>query len=86
MDASTLGIEQARSTLPTLVGEAQGGRSRIITKHGKPAAVLMPVALAAQAMKAAGRTASLTQLRGSGKGLWGKDVARTVDTLRDEWR
>lgn len=86
MDATTLGIEQARSTLPTLVGEAQGGRSRVITKHGKPAAVLMPVALAKQALKAAGRGTSLTQLRGSGKGLWGKDIGRAVDKLRDEWR
>jgi prevent-host-death family protein len=86
MDNTSLGIEQARAALPSLVSEAQGGRSRVITKHGKPVAMLVPVALAARAMKPARRAASLTQLRGSGRGLWGRNVGRAVAALRDEWR
>lgn len=33
----------------------------------------------------AGQQQSLLPLEGSGRGLWGKDSARTVRRLRDEW-
>lgn len=86
MDNNSLGIEQARATLPSLVAEAQGGRSRVITKHGKPVAMLVPIAASDAKLPAAKRTASLTLLRGTGRGLWGTSVGRTIDKLRDEWR
>jgi hypothetical protein len=28
---------------------------------------------------------SLVSLKGSGRGLWGRDPAKTIDALRDEW-
>jgi len=31
------------------------------------------------------RQKALTALAGSGKGMWGRDSARTVRRLRDEW-
>jgi prevent-host-death family protein len=75
------GVEDARSQLPTLLAEAERGRSTIITRHGRPIAAIVPV----------GRTAgpprqmSLLGLAGSGKGLWGKDSTKTLRKLRDEW-
>jgi prevent-host-death family protein len=37
------GVEDARSQLPTLLAEAERGRSTIITRHGKPIAAIVPV-------------------------------------------
>jgi len=75
------GVEDARSQLPTLLAEAERGRSTIITRHGRPIAAIVPVG------RAAGRSRqlSLLGLAGSGKGLWGKDSAKTLRKLRDEW-
>jgi prevent-host-death family protein len=80
---ATIGLEQARATLPELVTSAQAGRTRIITRHGKPAAALVPL----DQVQAAGSAGALEliALRGSGRGLWGPDAARTVDALRAEW-
>jgi prevent-host-death family protein len=75
------GAEEARNQLPELLTAAEQGRSTIITRRGKPVAALVPIgeysALAPQA--------PLLSLRGSGRGLWGKDSARTIARLRDEW-
>ena len=76
------GVEEARSQLPALLAEAERGRSTIITRHGRSIAAIVPVELAA----GESRQKSLIGLAGSGKGLWGKDSARTLRRLRDEWR
>lgn len=75
------GVEEARNQLPSLIVAAEKGQSTIITKHGKPVAALMPIG----AYGAAADQQSLTSLEGSGRGLWGKDSARTIHKLRDEW-
>jgi prevent-host-death family protein len=75
------GVEDARSQLPTLLAEAERGRSTIITRHGRPIAAIVPVGRAA----GQSRQLSLLGLAGSGKGLWGKDSAKTLRKLRDEW-
>jgi len=75
------GVEEARSQLPSLLEAAEKGQSTIITKHGRPVAALMPI----EAYGAAARQQSLMPLERSGRGLWGKDSARTLRKLRDEW-
>jgi prevent-host-death family protein len=75
------GAEEARNQLPELLEAAEHGRSTVITRHGRPVAALVPIA----AYGAAVRQQPLTPLKGSGRGLWGKDSTRTVRKLRDEW-
>jgi prevent-host-death family protein len=75
------GVEDARNQLPALLAEAEKGRATIITRHGRSIAAIVPIdrATAGQGQKA------LTRLAGSGKGLWGRDSARTLRRLRNEW-
>jgi prevent-host-death family protein len=75
------GAEEARDQLPDLLDAAEKGQSTIITRHGRPVAALVPI----EAYGAAMRQQPLTPLQGSGRGLWGRDSARTVRKLRDEW-
>jgi prevent-host-death family protein len=75
------GAEEARNRLPELLEAAEQGQSTIITRHGRPIAALVPV----EAYGAAVRQQPLTPVAGSGRGLWGKDSARTIRRLRDEW-
>ena len=76
----SIGLEQARLNLPSVVAQAHDGKISVITKHGKPFAAVVPVSMIPVA-----RTAGLLALRGSGKGLWGKSASRGIATLRDEW-
>jgi prevent-host-death family protein len=75
------GAEEARNQLPELLDSAEKGQSTIITRHGRPVAALVP----AEACHGAPRQQPLTALKGSGRGLWGKDSARALRKLRDEW-
>jgi len=75
------GAEEARNQLPDLLEAAEKGESTIITRHGRPVAALVPIEMY-------GSTAQqqpLMPLRGSGRGLWGKDSRRTLRKLRNEW-
>ena len=69
------GAEEARNRLPELLDAAEKGRSTIIMRRGRPVA---------GAGAAIGQQ-PLIPWQGSGRGLWGKDSARTVRRLRDEW-
>jgi len=75
------GVEDARNQLPALLAEAERGRSTIITRHGRAIAAIVPV----NSMADRPRQKSLLGLAGTGKGLWGKDSAKTLRKLRDEW-
>lgn len=75
------GVEDARSQLPSLLAEAQRGRSTLITRHGRPIAAIVPV----ERLAAGAPQMSLLGLAGSGKGLWGRDGAKALRKLRDEW-
>ena len=75
------GTEEARNQLPDLLDAAERGQSTIITRHGRPVAALVPIA----AYAATVHQQPLIDLEGSGRGLWGKDSARTIRKLRDEW-
>jgi prevent-host-death family protein len=73
--------EEARNQLPDLLDAAENGESTVITRHGRPVAALVPIAVYGAAV----RQQPLTPLMGSGRGLWGKDSSRTIRKLRDEW-
>lgn len=81
----TLGSEEARQQLPSLLDRARGGVATLVTRRGRPCAAIVPVSVLAQAMAVAPRGPSLTSLRGSGAGLWGEDAGRTIADARDEW-
>ena len=80
-NAPRKGAEEARNQLPDLLEAAENGRSTIITKHGRPVAALVPVG----EFVAGGRQQTLLSLEGSGRGLWGKNSARDIREIRDEW-
>lgn len=75
------GAEEARNQLPDLLEAAEGGKSTIITRHGRPVAVLVPI----DQYRSVARQASLVPLSGSGRGMWGKNSTRTIRELRKEW-
>ena len=75
------GAEEARNQLPELLTAAQQGRQTIITRHGRPVAVLTPVSASGEASS----QRSLLSLTGSGRGLYGRDSRVTLRRLRDEW-
>jgi prevent-host-death family protein len=74
-------VEDARNQLPALLAEAEKGRATIITRHGRSIAAIVPI----DRVTGGERQKSLAALRGSGKGMWGRDSARMLRRLRDEW-
>ena len=76
-----LGTEEARRRLPELLDRAHAGEASIIKKRGVPYAALVPLDRRLHEK----RGVSLIDLIGSGAGLWGDDVARTIADYRDEW-
>jgi prevent-host-death family protein len=85
MSQHTYGLEQARTHLPHIAAEAHAGYSTVITRHGKPVAVVVPVQEWQSGQSSRLRKGGVLSLRGSGRDLWSKDAARTVADLRDEW-
>jgi prevent-host-death family protein len=81
MDTQRKGAEEARSRLPDLLDAAEKGQSTVITRHGKPVAALVPI----KDYKERPRQLSILDLRGSGRGMWGKNSTETIRKLRDEW-
>lgn len=75
------GAEDARNQFPRLLEAAEEGQSTVITKRGRPVAALIPI----DDYAALVRQAPLMPLTGSGRALWGRNSARTIRKLRDEW-
>ncbi len=73
------GAEDARNQLPALLDAAERGESTIITRRGRPVAVLAPMDDARPVQQ------SLLTVAGTGRGLWGVDSAATIRKMRDEW-
>ena len=80
--SNRIGIEDASSQFASLLAEAEQGRSTIVMRHGRPIAAIVPVDRATGRL----RQKSLLGLAGSAKGLWGKDSAKSLRRLRDDWR
>jgi prevent-host-death family protein len=76
-----MGSEDARNDLPHLLQEAERGRSTVITRRGRAVAAVVPI----EAFAAQERQQPLSDLIGTGKGLWGRDSRVTLRKLRDEW-
>ena len=75
------GAEEARNQLPELLVAAQRGWQTIITRHGRPVAVLAPISSSGNA----NIQRSLLPLAGSARGLYGRDSRGALGRLRDEW-
>lgn len=84
-NTSQYGLEQARAQLPLIASEAVAGYSSVITRHGKPVAVVVPVAQWREEQARSLKQGGVLALRGSGRGLWPEGAASAVAQLRDEW-
>jgi prevent-host-death family protein len=73
------GAEEARNQLPSLLEDAERGRTTIITRRGRSVAALVPIDgfLGRPSQK------GLIDLIGSGKGMWARSAR--LRRLRDEW-
>jgi prevent-host-death family protein len=77
-----IGSEAARQNLPDILERAAKGETTVVTKRGRPVAAVVPFETG---VRSGARGPSLLALRGSGKGLWGKDPAKTILRGRKEW-
>jgi prevent-host-death family protein len=84
-DTPQYGLEQARAQLPLIASEAVAGYSSVITRHGKPVAVVVPVEQWREEQARTLKQCGVLALRGSGRGLWPEGAAPAVAQLRDEW-
>jgi prevent-host-death family protein len=75
------GAEEARAQLPELLERAHRGVPTLITKRGRPYAMLVPIEQA----RVSRRGVPVLSLAGTGAGLWGSAPTRTVAAMRDEW-
>jgi prevent-host-death family protein len=73
-------VAQAREQFPSLLEAAESGVQSVISRRGRPVAVLGPLDLRRPRHKVA-----LDSLIGSGAGLWGKSAGEHVHALRREW-
>jgi prevent-host-death family protein len=84
-DAPKYGLEQARAQLPLIASEAVAGYTSVITRHGKPVAVVIPVDQWRDQQARSLQQSGVLALRGTGRGLWPDGAAASVAQLRDEW-
>lgn len=75
----TRSVAQAREEFPSILEAAETGYETVITRRGKPVALIGPMSL----RRPRERT-PLDSLIGSGKHLWGH-ARQHVKALRDEW-
>ena len=78
---SSSGVEKTRPQQLSLLDRAHAGQAAIITRRGMSYAALVPI----EALPDAWPRPSVVALRGSGRGLWGKDAAAEVIRMRNEW-
>ena len=78
-DTPQYGLEQARAQLPLIASEAVAGYSSVITRHGKPVAVVVPVAQWRDQQIRSLKQGGVLALRGSGRGLWPEGAASALD-------
>ncbi|WP_353237644.1 type II toxin-antitoxin system prevent-host-death family antitoxin [Limnohabitans sp.] len=84
-DTAQYGLEQARAQLPLIASEAAAGYSTVITRHGKPVAVVVPVEQWREEQARSLKQGGVLALRGSGRSLWPQGAATAVAKLREEW-
>ena len=74
-------IPEAKGRLSELVRRAESGDEVVLTRHGVPAVRLVAVARMPSRDE---KRALLEALRGTGKGSFGPDAARSQDFLYDD--
>lgn len=79
MDVS---LTDAKARLTDLVRRAEEGEDVVLTRHGRPAARLVPVSPRPSKKE---KEALLDALLGAGKKDFGPDAARAADWLYDEF-
>jgi len=75
-------VSEAKGRLTDLVRRAEAGDEVVLTRHGRPAVRLVSVT---RDPTRAEKRALLEALRGSGKGAFGPDAARSQDFLYDDY-
>jgi len=73
--------KEVRKHFAQLLDAAENGTATIVTRWGRPIAVLVPIA----AYNLVGRQPSLLPLAGTGRGLWTRNSTKAIRKLRDEW-
>jgi prevent-host-death family protein len=73
-----INADDARRRFSELLNRAYNGEVSIIKKRGVPYAALVPL----DQQKNYAKGPSVLALRGSGKGLWGDDVTKTINEGR----
>ena len=76
-----ISVTEAKSRLTDLVRRAEAGDEVVLTRHGQPAARIVPIA---QKPSRNEREALLDALEGAGKADFGPDAARAADWLYDD--
>ena len=77
-----ISLSDAKAKLTDLVRRAEAGDEVILTRHGQPAARIIPVETKPTRAR---KRALLETLRGSGKAEFGPDAARSQDFLYDDY-
>jgi prevent-host-death family protein len=80
--AMEIPVSEAKGRLTDLVRRAEAGDEVVLTRHGRPAVRLVSVT---RDPPRAEKRALLEALRGSGKGAFGPDAARSQDFLYDDY-
>jgi antitoxin (DNA-binding transcriptional repressor) of toxin-antitoxin stability system len=84
--SNSTGAELARQELPAILDAAERGTATVVTRRGRAIAAVVPLHVLEEHRKdRVTRPASLLAVAGTGKGLWGPDVAATIAGLREEW-
>ena len=76
-----ISLTDAKARLTDLVRRAEAGDEVILTRHGQPAARIVPVA---RKPRRKDRERLLDALQGAGKKDFGSDAARAADWLYDD--
>ncbi len=75
-----MGSEKARRNFSELLDQTYKGEITVITKHGRPYAMLVPP----DQIHHANSEIGFTCLKGSGSGFWG-NPDEYIQSVRDEW-
>lgn len=79
--AEAIDAETARQNFLRILERVANGETVVVTERGRPVAAMVPFDAGP---RPGGPRPSLLTLRGSGRGLWGKDPAKTIARGRRE--
>ena len=78
--SKSLGLREAKASLSAVVEAAERGEATAITKHGRPAAVIVPVAAAERLYALSGRPSFASLLLGLPHAI---EIERDASPLRE---